>query len=34
MNDLTRDSERLLSDSRQLLIDNRVGGRHRRVTAR
>ncbi|MBB3033956.1 hypothetical protein [Alteriqipengyuania lutimaris] len=31
MNDLTRDSERLLSDSRQLLIDNRVGGRHRRV---
>ncbi|MEL7684942.1 hypothetical protein AAG594_11450 [Citromicrobium bathyomarinum] len=33
MNDLTRDSERLLSDSRQLLIDNRVGGRHRRATA-
>ena len=33
MNDLSRDSERLLSDSRQLLIDNRVGGRHRKVTA-
>ena len=33
MNDLTRDSDRLLSDSRKLLVENRSGGRHRRVTA-
>ncbi len=31
MNDLTRDSDRLLSDSRTLLVENRSGGRHRRA---
>lgn len=31
MNDLTRDSDRLLGDSRKLLVENRAGGRHRRV---
>lgn len=31
MADLTRDSERLLSDSRALLRDNQEGGRHRRM---
>ncbi len=31
MNDLTRESDRLLSDSRKLLVENRAGGRHRRV---
>ena len=31
MNDLTRDSDRLLSDSRKLLVENRSGGRHRRA---
>lgn len=30
MNDLTKDSERLLQDGRRLLADNRDGGRHRR----
>lgn len=29
MTDLTRDSDRIMSDSRKLLIENRVGGRHR-----
>ena len=33
MNDLTRDSDRIMSDSRQLLVENRAGGRHRRVSA-
>ncbi len=32
MNDLTRDSDRLLNDGRRLLADNRDGGRHRRVS--
>lgn len=31
MADFTRDSDRLLSESRALLADNRDGGRHRRV---
>lgn len=31
MADLTRDSDRLLSESRALLRDNQEGGRHRRV---
>lgn len=31
MSDLTRDSDRLLGESRALLRDNREGGRHRRV---
>lgn len=31
MTDLTRDSDRLLSESRALLRDNQEGGRHRRV---
>lgn len=30
MNDLTRDSDRILGDGRALLRDNRDGGRHRR----
>ena len=33
MNDLTRDSDRLLSESRQVLVENRAGGRHRRATS-
>lgn len=31
MSDLTRDSDRLLSDSRALIRDNQAGGRHRRA---
>ncbi len=30
MNDLTRDSDRILADSRALVRDNQAGGRHRR----
>lgn len=30
MNDLTRDSDRLLSEGRKVLVENRTGGRHRR----
>jgi hypothetical protein len=33
MSDLTRDSDRLLGESRALLRDNREGGRHRRVSS-
>lgn len=33
MADLTRDSERMLADSRALLRDNRDGGRHRRTAS-
>ena len=33
MNDLTRESDRLLSESRQLLVENRIGGRHRRAVS-
>ncbi len=32
MNDLTKDSDRLLNDGRRLLADNRDGGRHRRIS--
>ena len=32
--DLTKDSDRLLAESRALLRDNRAGGRHRRVPSR
>ncbi len=32
MNDLTKESDRLLNDGRRLLTDNRDGGRHRRVS--
>ncbi len=32
MNDLTKDSDRLLNDGRRLLVDNRAGGRHRHVS--
>ena len=31
MNDLTRDSERILSEGKALVRDNREGGRHRRA---
>ena len=31
MNDLTRDSDRILSESKALVRDNREGGRHRRA---
>lgn len=31
MNDLTRDSDRLLTEGRALVRDNQAGGRHRRV---
>ncbi|MFW2348902.1 hypothetical protein [Qipengyuania sp.] len=31
MNDLTRDSDRILAESRALVRDNREGGRHRRA---
>jgi hypothetical protein len=34
MNDLTRDSERIMRDSRAVLHDNREGGRHRRMPTR
>lgn len=34
MNDLTRDSDRLIRESRTLLQDNREGGRHRRAMPR
>ena len=30
-NDLTRESDRLLAESRALLRDNQAGGRHRRA---
>ncbi|GGE01339.1 hypothetical protein GCM10011515_21380 [Tsuneonella deserti] len=33
MADLTRDSDRVLSEARRLRDDNRAGGRHRRVAA-
>ncbi len=33
MNDLTRDSDRILSESKALVRDNREGGRHRRATS-
>ncbi len=33
MNDLTRDSDRLLYESRALLRDNQEGGRHRRMAS-
>lgn len=32
MNDLTKDSDRLLQDGKRLLADNRDGGRHRRAS--
>src|SRR3990170_4562342 len=32
-NDLTRDSERVLEESRAVLRDNRAGGRHRRAVS-
>ena len=31
MNDLTRETERVLSESKALVRDNREGGRHRRA---
>lgn len=34
MNDLTRQSDRLIREARQLRDDNRAGGRHRRALAR
>ncbi|WP_370179793.1 hypothetical protein [Alteriqipengyuania sp.] len=33
MNDLTRESDRIMRDSRQLLVENRIGGRHRRAVS-